>query len=68
MVRLHQGAIPVQPMESATTNTDDIFGIGQIPLDYYNGTENLTDKNLKKLLHHIIRNHKVFNTTKHGML
>lgn len=60
MVRLHKGTIPVKLEEPTTATTNDIFGIGQIPLNYYKGTENLTGEDLKKQLHLIISNHKVF--------
>ena len=38
----------------------NVFGIGQIPSGYYNSTNGLAGDTLKKIVHRIIRNHKVF--------
>lgn len=58
LVRLHRGDLPTDP--SALPQPAAVFGEGQIPPGYYAGTENLTGEALKRQLHRIIRNHKVF--------
>lgn len=59
MVRLHKGPLP--GLEKDDPAPSSVYGIGQIPVDYYEGIESLNGENLKKQLHLIIRNHKVFS-------
>lgn len=58
LVRLHKGEIP-RTNESQPANSE-IFGIGQIPSDYYASAKSLKGTALKKQLHKIIRGHTVF--------
>lgn len=59
LVRRYLGGIPPEALEKPDEN--EIYGTGQIPADYYTGTENQTGERLKAQLHSIIRNHKVFS-------
>ena len=61
MGRLHTGPVSEQEKQTEASNSAvNVFGIGQIPVGYYSGTETLKGEALKKKLHMIIRNHKVF--------
>ncbi|TKG94966.1 ribonuclease [Puteibacter caeruleilacunae] len=60
LVRRHKGQIPG---DSNTSNSvaAQIYGVGQVPQDYYDGTEKLKGEMLKRKLHTIIKGHKVFS-------
>ncbi len=62
MVRLNKGDLP--EIENEKPIPASVYGIGQIPNDYYQGIESLSGENLKKQLHLIIRNHTVFSYDK----
>ncbi len=57
IVRLHHGDLPNQ--EGIKTKAIEIFGIGQIPVDYYSTAAGLVGEELKNHLHLIVRNHDV---------
>ena len=59
MVRLYKGDLPPKPNTIFSFAT--FYGIGQIPKDYYKGTESLKGQALKRKLHQIINDHKVYS-------
>ena len=59
LVRRYLGSIP--PKAIVKPEETEMYGAGQVPDDYYIGTENLTGGKLKAQLHFVIRNHKVFS-------
>lgn len=60
LVRRHPGNIPspiVVVSDNATISNKDIEWVSTIPLNYYQGTENLSGDELKKALYDIIKGH-----------